>query len=63
MEFVNKNFEETVYRIDAFGAAVKFVDWTRNSVKIEVPHETIFERQQRNIEKIKSLMGANIFEL
>jgi len=35
MEIICQNNEETRYRVDILGDAVKFVDWTRNAVTID----------------------------
>ena len=58
MEIVNKNFEETAYRVDVLAEAVEYVDWTRNAVKVAVPRETVFERQARNIRALSSCVGV-----
>jgi hypothetical protein len=61
MEIICASFEEVVYRVDMFGDAVTQIDWHRNAVKVAVPREDVFARQERAIRNIMKRAGGDAF--
>jgi hypothetical protein len=64
LEIISQSHEETVYRIDALGDAVAFVNWHKNSVTIDpaylatptkFPAPDTLTRIDEKIRNVKSL--------
>jgi len=69
MEIVCRSHEETAYRADTLGDAVKFVDWTKNAVTIDsaylsspvkFPAPNALKRIDAQIQRAKALKNANV---
>ena len=67
-QIVCQSYEETAYRVDELGEAVKFVDWHRNEITLK--HEYLatpklyqpefHQRVETEIEKVKKLENVNL---
>ena len=69
MEIICRSHEETAYRADALGDAVKFVDWTKNAVTIDpaylsspvkFPAPDAFKKIDAAIQGAKALKNASV---